>query len=170
MLTFVQGDTVGRVKERMQERLGVNDKVLFLVEAQENQPAFYVPLLLLEVARDIVELVHQSYDFNFKGVGQVQSSLCAAREASLCGGGRQSDQHQGLHQEHNILIFDGRLIAGVPWNGAAIARASAGRQALDWPRTHKQGRNFFASSFVYPIFTGEQEVAVHLHGEVDQDL
>ena len=111
--------------------------------------------------------------YNFKGVGQVQSGLCAAREASLCGGGRQSDQHQGLHQEHNILIFlifDGRLIAGVPWNGAAIARASAGRQALDWPRTHKQGRNFFASSFVYPIFTGEQEVAVHLHGEVDQDL
>ena len=29
MLTFVQGDTVGRVKERMQERLGVNDKVPF---------------------------------------------------------------------------------------------------------------------------------------------
>ena len=34
-----------------------------LVETQENQPAFYVPLLLLEVARDIVELVNQSYDF-----------------------------------------------------------------------------------------------------------
>ena len=29
MLTFVQGDTVGKVKERMQERLGVNDKVPF---------------------------------------------------------------------------------------------------------------------------------------------
>ena len=34
MVAF-QGDTVGRVKERMQERLGVNDKVLF--EAQEKQ-------------------------------------------------------------------------------------------------------------------------------------
>ena len=31
MLTFVQGDTVGRVKERMQERLGVNDKVPFKI-------------------------------------------------------------------------------------------------------------------------------------------
>ena len=26
------------------------------------------------------------------------------------------------------------------------------------------------ASFEYPTFTGEQEVAVHLHGEVDQDL
>ena len=34
-----------------------------LVETQENQPAFYVALLLLEVSRDIVELVNQSYDF-----------------------------------------------------------------------------------------------------------
>ena len=34
-----------------------------LVETQENQPAFYVALLLLEVSRDFVELVHQSYDF-----------------------------------------------------------------------------------------------------------
>ena len=37
-----------------------------LVEAQENQPAFYVPLLLLEVAQDIVKLVHQSYDLTLK--------------------------------------------------------------------------------------------------------
>jgi hypothetical protein len=37
MVAF-QGDTVGRVKERMQERLGVNDKVLF--EAQKVFLAF----------------------------------------------------------------------------------------------------------------------------------
>lgn len=48
---------------------------------------------------------NRSYVYhNFKGVGQVQSGFCAAREASLCGGRRQSDQHQGLHRyliEHN---------------------------------------------------------------------
>ena len=83
MFTFVQGDTVGRVKERMQERLGVNDKVL-----------------LSESSRKSTDLMF----YNFKGVGQVQSGFCAAREASLCGGRRQSDQHQGLHRyliEHN---------------------------------------------------------------------
>ena len=79
MFTFVQGDTVGRVKERMQERLGVNDKVL-----------------LSESSRKPTDLMF----YNFKGVGQVQSGFCAAREASLCGGGRQSDQHQGLHWKH----------------------------------------------------------------------
>ena len=77
------------------------------------------------------------------------------------------------------MIFDGSLIAGVPWNGAAIARTSAGRQALDWPRTHKQGQNSLTICFflgnrdaplAHPIFTGEQEVEVHLHGEVYQDL
>ena len=51
MVAF-QGDTVGRVKERMQERLGVNDKVLFEAQensffllfkrAQENQPVFFL--------------------------------------------------------------------------------------------------------------------------------
>ena len=38
-----------------------------------------------------------------------------------------------------LRAFDNSPISGVSWNGFAIARTSAGRQTLDWPRTHKQG-------------------------------
>ena len=98
--------------------------------------------------------------FYFKGVGQVQSGFCSSREASLCGGGRQSDQHQGLHPQDlnmnlviktklilTLRVLDSNPIAGVPWNGVAIARTSAGWQALDWPRTYKQGWNSLNSCF-----------------------
>ena len=59
---------------------------------------------------DVAELVHLFMFFFLKGVGQVQSGFCAAREASLCGGGRQSDQHQGLHWKHEPVHQKTKLI------------------------------------------------------------
>ena len=50
-----QGDTVGRVKERMQERLGVNDKVV--VSSITSHNTNYV--------------IQFFYILHFKGVGQV---------------------------------------------------------------------------------------------------
>ena len=123
-----QGDTVGRVKERMQERLGVNDKVRI---------AWSFPFASLDCSSPSNTMFTQEWD-KFKVAFVLQGKPHFVEEDDKVINTKVRSARAACNYTLPILNWY-FFPSGVPWNGTPVPWTPAGWTTLDRSWTHKQG-------------------------------